>query len=83
MNTPLDPSRRQPKGDHNRRIVLGFDLDQFAAEAGVSAEDLRQYETTSPDHEFDVDVAWRVGQALERLEADPPASQIDENGEIQ
>lgn len=83
MTMPLDPTRRQPKGDHNRRIALGLDLDQFSGEAGVSPEELRQYEITGPDHDFDVDVAWRVGQALERLEANPPASQIVENGESQ
>ncbi|MHA6692071.1 hypothetical protein [Devosia sp. A449] len=83
MTTPLDPSRRNPKGDHNRRIALGLDLDQFAAEAGVSPEDLRHYETTSPDDDFDVDVAWRVGKALARLEAHPPTSQIVESGESQ
>lgn len=65
MTMSLDPTRRQPKGDHNRRIALGLDLDQFAAEAGISPEELHEYETTSPDHDFDVDVdvdvAWRVG----------------------
>lgn len=79
MTTPLDPSRRHPKGDLNRRIALGLGLDLFAAEAGVSPEDLRQYEITGPDD--DVDVAWRVGEALSRLEAHPPASQIVASGE--
>ena len=26
-------SDRQPKGDHNRRLALGIDIDDFAAEA--------------------------------------------------
>jgi len=34
---------------------------------------------TSPDHPFDLEIARRVGEALERLEADPPASQIVRN----
>src|SRR5215217_5787842 len=66
------PSERQPKGDHNRRLVLGIDPDAFAAEAGVTTEQLREYERTSPDHRFDAKVAQRVGAALDRLEAKLP-----------
>lgn len=69
MSFPQNPSERQPKGDHNRRLSLGLELEEFAAEAGVTPEALRQYETTSPDHDFEVEVAHRVGEALERLEA--------------
>jgi hypothetical protein len=63
------PTERQPKGDHNRRLVLGIDSDAFAAEAGVTTEQLREYERTSPDHRFDPEVARRVGETLDRLEA--------------
>lgn len=79
MQTYQDPARRQPKGDHNRRLGLGLDPDQFAAEAGVTPEALRQYELTSPDHDFDVDVARRVGLALERLEQVLPNSETGRN----
>jgi hypothetical protein len=75
MTVPSDPSDREPKGDHNRRLSLGLDLDQFAAEAGVTAEQLKSYEMTLPDEKFDLDVAQRVGDALERLEQHPPQSQ--------
>ena len=63
------PTERQPKGDHNRRLALGIDPDAFAAEAGVTTEQLREYERTSPDHRFDAAVAQRVGETLDRLEA--------------
>ena len=69
------PHARDPKGDHNRRLALGLGPDTFAAEAGVTEEDLRQYELTGPDQEFDLAVARRVGDALERLEANPPPTQ--------
>ena len=69
------PNQRQPKGDHNRRLSLGIDPDKFAAEAGVTTEELREYERTAPDHRFDPDVAERVGAALDRLEAVLPNSQ--------
>ena len=75
MTIPADPTRREPKGDHNRRLSLGLDLDAFANEAGVTALDLKSYEMTLPDEEFDLNVAQKVGAALERLEAFPPASQ--------
>ena len=75
MTIPIDPSQRQPKGDHNRRLALGLDPEVFAREAGVTLEELRQYELTSPDQDFDFDVATRVGEALERLEANPPPTQ--------
>ena len=69
------PHARDPKGDHNRRLALGLDPEAFAAEAGVTPEDLRQYELTSPDQDFDLAVARRVGDALDRLEANPPPTQ--------
>lgn len=75
MAFPIDPNQRQPKGDHNRRLALGLDPDVFAREAGLTLEQLRQYELTSPDQDFDLDVARRVGFALERLEANPPPTQ--------
>lgn len=68
MTEFIAPSDRQPKGDHNRRIALAFDIDAFASEAGITTEQLHDYETTAPDHDFDADVARLVGQALDRLE---------------
>lgn len=76
----VEVTDRQPKGDHNRRLALGLDADAFAAEAGITAEELRQYEETWPGHEFDIEVARRVGAALERLERNPPPSQKVSNG---
>jgi hypothetical protein len=73
--TTVAPQNREPKGDHNRRLALGLDPDVFAAEAGVTTEALREYERTSPDHDFDPEVARKVGEALDRLEANPPPSQ--------
>jgi hypothetical protein len=70
-----NPAERQPKGDHNRRLALFLDPAVFAAEAGVTEEQLRDYERTPPDGTFDLEVARRVGEALDRLEAVTPASQ--------
>ncbi|PXA99855.1 hypothetical protein DMC47_01280 [Nostoc sp. 3335mG] len=71
----VHPSMREPKGDHNRRLSLGLEPDDFALEAGVSVEELRAYELTGPDQDFDFAVAERVGAALDRLEANPPPTQ--------
>jgi len=75
----VPPDMREPKGDHNRRVSLGMEPENFAAAAGVTVEQLRAYELTGPDQDFDLDVADRVGWALERLEAQPPRSQIVRN----
>lgn len=75
MTHPTDPAERQPKGDHNRRLALGLEPEAFAAQAGITVEQLRKYELTSPDEDFDLVIAHAVGTALERIEANPPASQ--------
>ncbi|MDB5542192.1 MAG: hypothetical protein JWQ89_3919 [Devosia sp.] len=75
MTIPSDPAQRQPKGDHNRRLSLGIDPEQFAAAAGISVEELRDYENTWPDHAFSPMIAQRVGEALERLEEVLPNSE--------
>jgi hypothetical protein len=68
MTFPSDPHERSPKGDHNRRLALGLELDKFAAQAGLTVDELREYEFTPPDGHFEISVAQRVGEALERLE---------------
>lgn len=70
-----DPARRQPKGDHNRRLTMGLEPEEFAREAGITVEALRQYELTGPDQDFDVEVARLVGLALNRLEQVLPNSE--------
>jgi hypothetical protein len=65
----------QPKGAHNRRLSLGLEPEALAAEAGVTTEQLRDYERTSPDHDFDLEVARRVTATLDRLEQRLPNSQ--------
>jgi hypothetical protein len=80
MNSTENPAERLPKGDHNRRLALGMDADVFAAAAGITTEQLKDYENTWPDHEFDLEVAAKVAAALDRLEADPPQTQKVVNG---
>jgi hypothetical protein len=75
MTHPADPSLREPKGDHNRRVALGMSPDAFAAHAGITLDQLREYEMTAPGKDFDLVTAMAVGSALERLEANPPPSQ--------
>ncbi len=68
MTFPANPVERFPKGDHNRRIALDIGREAFAAEAGLSPEQVRRYEETPPDGDFDIIVAQRYGETLERLE---------------
>jgi transcriptional regulator with XRE-family HTH domain len=79
MVYPIDPAMREPKGDHNRRLALGMDIEAFASEAGLTRDQVYAYEMTSPDHDFDLTVAQNYGIALERLEAHPPSSQLVRN----
>ena len=69
MSLFVADSQRSPKGDHNRRIALGFSVEDFAAKAGVDPEALRRYEATGPADEFDLAIAHEVGITLEHLEA--------------
>lgn len=75
MTFPTNPAERQPKGDHNRRLSLGLDPESFAAAAGITVDELKDYENTWPDHEFSPMIAERVGEALERLENQLPNSE--------
>jgi hypothetical protein len=69
MAFPSNPGDRSPKGDHNRRLSLGIDPEEFAAQAGITYNELHRYESTPPDEVFDAEIAQRVGETLERLEA--------------
>lgn len=69
MTYPHDPHDRLPRGDKNRRVSLGLDRDEMAASLGITQEQLRQYEFTQPDRGFSADLAMRVGETLEFLEA--------------
>lgn len=64
-------SAHQPKGDHNRRIALDLGIDEFAQLAGLTPDEVQNYEMTTIDHEYDAQVAERYAAALQRLEADP------------
>ncbi|WP_143145597.1 hypothetical protein [Devosia enhydra] len=79
MSIPVSPAERQPRGDHNRRLSLGMEPDAFAAAAGITVDELRGYELTSPDHRYNPEVARRSGETLDRLEAHPPDTQRVEN----
>ena len=66
MTFPSDPHERLPRGDRNRRISLGVTREEMASAAGITVEQLHDYEHTQPDRRF---IARRVGAALETLEA--------------
>ena len=68
MTFPRDPRDRLPRGDKNRRLSLGASREEMAATAGITVEELHDYEHTQPDRHFNFEIAERVGAALERLE---------------
>jgi len=69
MTFPSDPRERLPRGDKNRRLSLGVTREEMAGAAGITIDQLHDYEHTQPDRSFSVEIAERVGAALERLEA--------------
>ncbi len=69
MTFPANPHERSPKGDHNRRLSLGLEADEFAATAGISPQELKHYEFADVDEISDPLVAQKIGRALEELEA--------------
>jgi hypothetical protein len=69
MVFPRDPHDRLPRGDKNRRLSLGLSREEFAAAAGLSVEQLHDYEHTQPDRHFSFAIAQRVGETLEAFEA--------------
>lgn len=69
MTFPTNPHDRLPRGDKNRRLSLGASREEMAAAAGITVEQLHDYEHTQPDRHFSIAVARRVGGALEHLEA--------------
>jgi hypothetical protein len=72
MTFPNDPRHRSPMGDHNRRLTLGITAERFAEAAGITPDELGEYELTPTDGKFDIAVAQRIGEALERLESALP-----------
>ena len=69
MTFPRDPHNRLPRGDKNRRLSLGVSNEEMAATVGITVEELHEYEHTQPDRRFSLEIARRVGAALERFEA--------------
>lgn len=70
MSSTTDSVVHQPKADHDRRLALGLDPRTVAEAAGISVDQLTDYEGTWPTYAFDAEVAMRVKEALHRLEAD-------------
>jgi hypothetical protein len=69
MTFPHDPHNRLPRGDKNRRLSLDVTREELAATAGITVEQLHDYEHTQPDKHFSFAIASKVGAALEQLEA--------------
>jgi hypothetical protein len=61
--------QRTPAGDRNRCMVS---LAGFAERAGITPNQLHDYESTAPGDYTDPNVPLVVGLALEQLEEDGP-----------
>jgi hypothetical protein len=61
----MHPPVRSAASDRRRRMELGLSLDDFAIEAGISPNQLHDYESTAPGGRVDANVVLCVGEALE------------------
>lgn len=77
MSNPLPLSDRSPAMDRDRRERLGVSLDDVAARAGITAEELTAYEHAKTEADANPSIAMKVGDALDEFER---ATEVDDNG---
>ena len=63
-------SDHSPAMDRDRRERLGVSLDDLAARAGISAQELTSYEQAKSEADGNPTVAMKVADALDAFEAE-------------
>lgn len=61
---------RAPSADRERREQLGLSVDDLAARAGISAEELSAYEHAKSEADANPTVAMKIGDALDAFESE-------------
>ena len=72
--TGIHITDRAPASDRDRRERLGVSVDDLAAKAGISPEELVAYEQASSEEDAVLSIAFKVGDALDELERGEPES---------
>ncbi len=65
---PIPISDRSPSSDRDRREQLGISIDDLAARAGISAQDLTNYEQAKSEADGNPTVAMKIADALDAFE---------------
>lgn len=78
-------SDRSPAADRDRRERLGISVDDLAARAGVTAQELTTYEQAKSEEDGNPALAMKVSDALDAFEneianesVEPPSVRSDE-----
>jgi predicted transcriptional regulator len=63
---------RSPAMDRERREQLGVSVDDLAARAGVSPQELAAYEQARAEGDVNPSLAMKIADALDAVERDAP-----------
>ena len=67
---PMTISDRSPSSDRDRREQLGISVDDLAARAGISPQELTTYEQAKSEADGNPTVAMKVSDALDAFQRD-------------
>jgi transcriptional regulator with XRE-family HTH domain len=76
---PIPISDRSPASDRDRRELLGVSVDDLAARAGISAQELTNYEQAKSEADGNPTVAMKVADALDAFEREIGNNGSDED----
>ena len=68
-NHPLTLTDHSPTMDRDRRERLGITVDDLAAQAGISPQDLTTYEQAKSEADGNPTIAMKVSDALDVFES--------------
>lgn len=67
---PIKISDRSPAADRDRRERLGISVDDLAARAGITAQELTTYEQAKSEADANPSTAMKVIDALDAFETE-------------
>ena len=67
---PIKISDRSPAADRDRRERLGISVDDLAARAGITAQELTTYEQAKSEADANPATAMKVIEALDAFESE-------------
>jgi transcriptional regulator with XRE-family HTH domain len=71
-DNPIRLTERSPAEDRGRRERLGISVDDLAAQAGITPQELSTYEQAKSADDVNMSIAYKIGDVLDALEAEEP-----------